>query len=575
MSQRTTAVVLSILMAMSVLVPIAAAGSTSVVQTDTAATDVTVPEISAAASTDQSVDDSVRAVDTETAPPDPDNDTTGWENGYWHNESLSFDEPVDLSDEEIEAMAARAMARVEYIRGKEFVETTPVNVITREEYQQRRSGGEVDPAFGEWNNQVWEGLFAVGEDTDAQAAIAATTGSSVAGFYSPTRDEITIISDDPDNVSISPATLVHEYLHALQDQHFNLSQPRLYQGVDGTQDASLAVDGLVEGSANYVEARWDQRCGIDWSCLEEPGSGPGGGNANQGILYTIYNPYSDGPHYISQTVDEQGWEGVDRLYEGVPESTEQIIHVTDDPVADLPYEDTSTDAWSRFPDQGVNGADRLGEASIFTMFWANSVIDYGDISSGTDSRYDQLDYSATPSDGWGNDKLFPYKKGSGEDASYGYVWKTTWDSEQDAQEFRDAYVELLDKKQADRVGQRTWMIPDGPHEDAFHVVQNGTDVTIVNAPTRDELQEIRPGIEFEEPPETTTEEPPTFADTTTETTTAATTAETGTEPPEETTAATTTEADDDGGSGAPGMSALAALSALGLVLLWARQYRRQ
>jgi len=576
MSRRSTAVVLSLLMAMSVFVPLAASGAAPA--TDTASTAPT------AAQTELVPDEpapGVSHVATE-APPDPDEDRIGWEDGYWHNESIDVDQSDGLTDEEIEKMAARAMARVEFVREKEFLNTTPVNVITREEYQERRSGGGGSEAFGQWNNQVWESLFVVGEDTDAQEALAATSGSSVAGFYSPTRDEITIVSDNPDQVTISPATLVHEYVHALQDQHFDLTTPRLYLGVDGTQDASLAVDGLVEGGANYVEARWDQRCGIEWSCLEEPESGPGGGgDINRGILYTIYNPYSDGPHFISEIVNQEGWEGVDQRYQNIPQSTEQVIHVTDDPVAELSFEDRSNDQWSLFPNQGTDGgADRLGEASIFVMFWANGVIDYGDISSGTDSQYDQLDYSADPSDGWGNDKVYPYKKGSGEDASYGYVWETTWDTEEDAQEFHEAYIELLEGEQAERVGQRTWVIPDGSFEDAFYVERDGTDVTIVNAPTKEELQEVRTDIEFEDPPQTTTEAP------TTEQTTAAPTTEPTTEPMGTTAAETesteTTDAmgttapdedDDDGGSPGPGV--FAALTALvAALVLWRRRTER-
>ncbi len=569
MSGRNVAVVLALLMALSVFVPLAAAGSGPVVADDTAST---------AAQTEPVPDDSQPspAQATDRAPPDPEEDTIGWENGVWYNESIDVDQSDGLTDAEIEAMAARAMARVEVIREKEFLETTPVNVITREEYRERRSGGGGSEAFGQWNNQVWESLFVVGEDTDAQEALAATSGGSVAGFYSPTRDEITIVSDNPDQVTISPATLVHEYVHALQDQHYDLTQPRLYLGTDGTQDASLAIDGLIEGSANYVEARWDQQCGTGWSCLSEPGSGPGGGSdINRGILYTIYNPYADGPHYISEIVNEEGWEGVDRRYENIPESTEQIMHVNDDSVAELEFEDRSNDQWSRFPNQGVDGgADRLGEASIFVMFWANGVVDYGDISSGTDSQYDQLNYDAEPSAGWGNDKLYPYKKGSGEDASYGYVWETTWDTEEDAQEFQEAYVELLNGEQAERVGQRTWVIPEGSYADAFYVERDGQDVTIVNAPSREELQEIRTDVEFQDPPQETTDAP------TSDPTTAAPTEE-PTEEPTGTTAAetesmettaSTTEADD---GGSPGLGVFAALTALAAVLvLWVRSTDR-
>ena len=433
---------------------------------------------------------------------DPDSDVLGWEDGYWYNESVSVDQSDGLSDEELRAYVARAMARVEYIRGAEFREPVPVSVLSREEYRNRSggsSGSGEQSDYQRWNDQVWEALFVTGESQDSGTAISDTRSAAVAGFYAPRDDEIKVITDTPESPTIDNATLVHELVHALQDQQYDLSKPK-YGG--DTQDEQLAVDGLVEGDANYVERRYAQRCGAAWDCVATPesaggGGGGGGGGPNLGILLTIFQPYSDGPVYISDLVDRGGWATVDEEFETPPASTEQLIHRTDEEPVPIEYRDRARNGWETFPDQGVEGADTVGEASMYVMFWYQArttgadTIDPRSLSD-TEGPYDTYNYDAEPSAGWGNDRLYPYQQDSGSNAEYGYVWVTEWDSEADAREFRRAYRAILDAQDAEQRAENTYVITDGEFEDAFRVTRSGTRVTIVNGPTADDLGDIRP-----------------------------------------------------------------------------------
>ena len=433
---------------------------------------------------------------------DPDTDVLGWEDGYWYNESISVDQSDGLSDEELRAYVARAMARVEYIRGTEFRERVPVEVLSREEYRNRSggSGGSGEQSdYQRWNDQVWEALFVTGESQDSGSAISDTRSAAVAGFYSPRDDEIKVITDTPESPTINNATLVHELVHALQDQQYDLSKPK-YGG--DTQDEQLAADGLVEGDANYVERRYAQQCGAAWNCVATPesaggGGGGDGGGPNLGILLTIFQPYSDGPVYISDLVDRGGWATVDEEFEDPPESTEQVIHRTDEEPVPIEYRDRAENGWETFPEQGVEGSDTVGEASMYVMFWYQArttgadTIDPRSLSD-TESPYDTYNYDAEPSAGWGNDRLYPYQQGSGSNAEYGYVWVTEWDTEEDAREFRRAYRAILDAQDAEQRAENTYVIPDGEFADAFRVTRSGTRVTIVNGPTTDDLGDIRP-----------------------------------------------------------------------------------
>ena len=428
---------------------------------------------------------------------DPDGDAIGWEGGYWHDEPIDVDQSDGLSDAELDAYVARAMARVEYVRQAEFESEVPVEVISREEFQSQRSRNATDnPAFDAWNDQVWEALFVIGEDAEANEELQSATGSSTAGFYVPAEDHIRIITDSPGEPTIDNATLVHELTHALQDQQGDLGEQI---SSTETQDAGLATDGVVEGEANYIEQRYTERCGAEWDCVETPRSDTSGTGAppNLGILLTLLQPYSDGPVYVDHLRQQGGWAAVAEAFENPPTSTEQIIHLTDEEPVPIEYQDRARNGWETFPDQGVNGSDTVGEASMYVMFWyqartagAQTVSPRSVVQ--TSGPLDMYNYDAEPSAGWGNDRVFPYHKGSGEEAQYGYVWVTEWDSEQDAAQFHNAYRAILDAHSAESQGDNTYVIPNGDYADAFRIDREGTRVTIVNAPTADDLSDVRP-----------------------------------------------------------------------------------
>jgi hypothetical protein len=438
-------------------------------------------------------------------PADPSSDVIGWEAGYWHNESIDVDQSDGLSDAELSAYVARAMARVEYVREREFKREVPVSIISRTEYRAQSNNSSRNVSFERWNDQVWEALFIVGEDTTSATALSDTYGSSVAGFYSPTRDEIRIVTDSPDTPVIDNATLVHELVHALQDQYVDLGAAR-YGGA--TQDEQLAADGVVEGEANYVETEYAVRCGSGaWDCVETPDAGgrtSDGPRPNLGVLVTVLQPYSDGPVYVDDLLAEGGWDAYETRFRTPPNTTEQVIHRTSEPP--VPMADVGVDAtgnWTRFPDQGVNGSETVGEASIYAMFWyqtrtanANAV----DLSSFvTEGRYDMYDYAAEPSAGWGNDRLTPYRRGDGETTEYGYVWTTEWDTRTDAEEFVTAYVSVLEAQGAESLTDGRYRIDEGRFADAFRVVRNGTRVTIVNGPSVSALEDLRPDLNVTAP----------------------------------------------------------------------------
>jgi hypothetical protein len=404
----------------------------------------------------------------------PQDDRLGWEDGYWYDQPLDIETEDGLNASERRAVVGRAMARVERIRGLEFQRRVPVEVVTRAEYQRQRGDdrGTEDGAFNAWNNQVWEALFLVDEETDVSDSFETVYGTSVTGFYSPGEDRIVIVADS-ETPLIDRRTLSHELVHALQDQHLSLGPGAK------TQDAQLASDGLVEGDANLVEQLYEDRCAGDWQCLPIPprASDGGGGEFNQGVFQAVFTPYAEGPHFVADIRQRGGWEAVNGAYEEFPESTEQVIHPAtypdEDPV-EVTVPNRARGGWERFDVDPE--ADTVGEASIYAMVWAN----------GLTGEHDRYNYSYPISDGWAGDSLVPYHNGD----ETGYVWKIQWDTEDDAREFLAAYRDLLAQHNATRDGN-VYVVPEGdPYADAFRVFRNGKTVTIVNGPDPAALDEI-------------------------------------------------------------------------------------
>ncbi len=443
---------------------------------------------------------------------DPANDTLGWEDGYWHNESIDVNRSDGLNESELDAVVARSMARVEYVRELEFEERVPVKIISREEFRnetEERFQGQTE-AQRLHQDVKFEALFFLGEDESAITQQQENTASNVLGYYSPANHSIKIVSDNPESLEMNEITLSQELFHAVQEKTFNTSELTA-----NTEELHNARDGIIEGDGNYVDHRYEQLCDGSWECLmpqEETGGGSSGADSTHvGMLALRLQPYSDGPVFVQDRYEESGWQAVNAVYDDAPESTEQTIHSEKygvDSPQNVSIEDRSTSEWY-VPDQGAGSIDyaQFGEAGVYVMLWYPSFAESQAVGSPQTviipvnhflrpSRADTLDlynYSHPYSAGWDGDKLLPYVTNeSAETNETGYVWKLVWDSEADAQEFADAYRQLLVHHGAEPVAEHpdTYRIEDGKFADAFRLELDGETVKIVNAPSVSELDGV-------------------------------------------------------------------------------------
>jgi hypothetical protein len=425
---------------------------------------------------------------TTTAPtPSPDPDRLGWEAGYAATDPLPVNASDGLNASERGAVVARTMARVETIRGLEFTETVPVEVITRAEFRERevRFVDRRDPRLAEG---FWEALLLVGEDENATAAVDAVFGGGVLGYYTPADGgRIVLVSDDA-SPRVDTGTLAHELVHALQDQRFD----RSYEF--DSFDARVGAQGLTEGDPVAVERAYRTRCAGEWSCLPRPPAQSSGTDAivrYPGVYLAFVQPYVTGPGFVGALRDRSGgnWSAVNDAYADPPTASEQVIHPASYPdgrPANVTVPDRSGANWTRV------GREVAGEAGVHVTFWANGFVRRDDDRIGTDYRH-------RLSEGWDGDALVVYERAKGTPAvadgngSAGYVWRLAWENDTEARQFQRAYVTLLKLRHGAReVAPGTYVVDDGPFADAFRVTRTGETITVVNAPSVGALGEVHP-----------------------------------------------------------------------------------
>jgi len=86
-------------------------------------------------------------------------------------------------------------------------------------------------------------------DTDLFELYLNLFTEQVLGLYDPETDQLYVIADRGEFGPLEESTLAHEYVHALQQQHFDIQS--LGESAEVDLDASVALSALVEGDA-YV-----------------------------------------------------------------------------------------------------------------------------------------------------------------------------------------------------------------------------------------------------------------------------------------------------------------------------------
>lgn len=200
---------------------------------------------------------------------------------------------------------------VELLAGEAFVDRLLVDVEeNREETDQ--------------SEQVLRALHLIEPGVDLFEAFISFYGDAVLGFYDPETDELVLRGAE-----LNPyveTTLVHELAHALDDQHFELHRPEVY---DAEDESSLAFSSLVEGVALSVEFGYRETLSaeeLEASAMAAAEFARRAGSSPVPPVVTslVQFPYLAGPFFVGALLEEGGEDRVDAAFRDPPTTSEEI-----------------------------------------------------------------------------------------------------------------------------------------------------------------------------------------------------------------------------------------------------------
>jgi hypothetical protein len=282
-------------------------------------------------------------------------------------------------------------------------------------------------------------LGLLSEGDDLRALMLELLADQALAYYDPRTRAITLVGDIDEVGPLESLVIVHEYAHALQDQHWDLQGSRVADLSQG--DRILAESALIEGEATLVMYEW---AAANLSMREIVRvSERALARTDQRLLRRIPPvlrrqlvefPYLDGYAFVNAVrARGEGWEAVDRAWEDRPVSTEQILHPQRYP-SDVPIDVVAPDA-AALAGAGWAVAYEQTMGQVLMGVW---VADGAEAPSffGLPGRLPR----AGAVEGWGGDRLLSL---DGPDGAWAVVWQTAWDSASDATEFAAAARTVL------------------------------------------------------------------------------------------------------------------------------------
>lgn len=300
-------------------------------------------------------------------------------------------------------------------------------------------------------------------DFQYRALMLRVLSEQVAGYYDPKTAKFHLA--DWIDLDGQRPIMAHELTHALQDQHFNLR--RFEHWPKGDSDAELAVHALIEGDATLAMALYVannplralaflKSLGATAMQSQELDKAP------RALRDTLLFPYQQGSDWTKSLYKQGSWDRVSKAFTELPQSTEQILHPEKYLAREAPVKVTLPDL-TRLLNARAGSADILSALSAKReQLWSgttrrhlNLQMNHAQDARATWRRLDSdvqgewgfyliLDQflkspveSRRAAAGWGGDRFAVYEGPKGEVL---IASLSTWDTENDAREFFDAYV---------------------------------------------------------------------------------------------------------------------------------------
>ena len=303
----------------------------------------------------------------------------------------------------------------------------------------------------------------------------------VVGYYDPRRDTLYVVDDVPEG-TLEPI-LVHELVHALQDQHTDLDS--LTRSVSDHNDRATAAQAALEGHATYAMMEWliSSQTGatVDLAAMPDLGGLLGGldptllagtpvmRDAPRIVRESLIFPYIGGLVFLQRVWSADRERplpfGID-----LPESTEQVLHPDRflgdrDRPSGVVFREDPPASWREIHSDG------LGELEIRILL---------------EEHLGDPDAAAAAAEGWDGDRYRLLRDGGREVL----IWASVWDSERDAVEFEEAARRAFEERYAGGADARVVGVERGQAEGRPVVI-------VVDAPEGLDPSSLETALRFE------------------------------------------------------------------------------
>jgi hypothetical protein len=335
--------------------------------------------------------------------------------------------PVRPLSPELLKMRARAMETVSRLRELPWKNEVGMTELSGWEYGTRAN--EMAQALGGDELRTLGKLAGAGgvlpEGTDLVSLGAGFLAVSASATYSPLDKQVLLVNKTNDD-----SLVAHEFVHALQDQHFDLMKLLVVRPY--SFDRTEAVFALIEGDAMNVQRRAEEgdayaRRSLDDITRQESGRF-GQYRAQAGrffpplLIETFIFRYRDGARFVEAVRRRGGQRAIDELFQRPPASTEQVLHPEKYFQGEAPREVSLAEAAFTSDGWRITTSTPIGEIGVRGLLLAG-------VSEQEAQR---------ASAGWGGDRAYLFER---QNHAPLFVWKTSWDTSADAEEFFRAYNE--------------------------------------------------------------------------------------------------------------------------------------
>jgi len=349
------------------------------------------------------------------------------------------------------------MATAEQLRGVRFERDVPVRVQTRAEITEFINT-QVDDAELAEASTFYIAIGLLDPSVDVRALLLSVMGEQIIGLYDTdahamiVRDDVLrelaqVIANGGEVLSVQNAmVLVHEYVHALQDQRLGLAVAREVRDARSIDEAN-AYASLVEGDATLTMLATNMPRGRSLADITRtPGllrslvaqnagqsSGSELASAPPIIRVPLLSRYIDGLVYVGARHGHGGFSFVNSGFRSPPRTTEQVLH-PEASLAVVPVAAMNTPMRIELPAlpqmeaAGFQALDEetLGELELSVFF----------------ARGTNADRNESAAAGWNGDRIRVYEQHAEGGNHTAFLWYLDWDTEADAIEAEQAATRI-------------------------------------------------------------------------------------------------------------------------------------